>query len=125
MSKDNPNPEWLEDEKFKEFLREYVEKDAYTPGQDENLRVFVTYNTLYRIYTATINTKANVRKLDKDLAEFDKALDNVEKGLNSFGNLMVEHDRINKTQLWEARIFFILIVVLGLVLIFSAYNVFN
>lgn len=125
MSKDNPNPKWLEDEKFKEFLREYVEKDAYNPDQDENLKVFVTYNTLYRIYLATLNTKDNIRKLDKDFAEFDKALDKVEKGLNSFDNLMVEHDKINKTLLLETRIFFILIIVLGFVLIFSTYKAFN
>lgn len=125
MSKDNPNPEWLEDEKFKDFLREYVEKDAYNPDQDENLKVFVTYATLYRLYTATIKTKDNVRKIDKDLAEFDKALDNVEKGLNVFGNLMVEQDKINKSLLLEVRVFFILIVVLGLVLIFSTYKAFN
>lgn len=125
MSKDNPNPKWLEDEKFKEFLREYVEKDDYNPDQDENLKVFVTYNTLYRIYLATLNTKDNIRKLDKDFAEFDKALDKVEKGLNSFDNLMVEHDKINKTLLLETRIFFILIIVLGFVLIFSTYKAFN
>ena len=119
------NPEWLEDEKFKEFLHEYVEKDAYNLNQDENLKVFVTYNALYRIYLATLNTKDNVLKLDDDLAKLDKTVDDVEKGLNTFGGLMVEHDKLNKALLLEVRIFFIIIVVLGLVLIFSIYNLFK
>lgn len=128
MSKDNPgefNSEWLEDEKFRKFLHEYIEKDAYNPKQDDKLRVFVTYKTLYKIYTATLNTKTNVQKLDKDLAKLNETADGVEKGLNTFGKLMAEQEKINKAMLLEVRIFFILIIVLGLVLIFSTYNAFN
>lgn len=128
MSKDNPgefNSEWLEEEKFKEFLREYVEKDAYNPKQDDKLRVFVTYKTLYRIYTATLNTKTNVQKLDKDLAKLNETADDIEKGLDTFRKIMAEQEKINKAMLLEVRIFFILIIVLGLVLIYNAYEIFK
>lgn len=119
------NNEWLEEEKFKEFLREYVEKDAYNPKQDDKLRVFVTYKTLYKIYTATLNTKTNVQKLDKDLAKLNEIADDIEKGLGTFGKIMAEQEKINKAMLLEVRIFFILIIVLGLVLIYNAYEIFK
>lgn len=119
------NNEWLEEEKFKEFLREYVEKDAYNPKQDDKLRVFVTYKTLYKIYTATLNTKTNVQKLDKDLAKLNEIADDIEKGLDTFGKIMAEQEKINKAMLLEVRIFFILIIVLGLVLIYNAYEIFK
>lgn len=128
MSKDNTgeyNSEWLEDEKFKEFLHEYIEKDAYNPKQDDKLRIFVTYKTLYKIYTATLSTKTNVQKLDKDLANLDKTVDDVEKGLNTFGKLMVEQEKINKAMLLEVRIFYVLIIGLALIFIYYTYNIFK
>lgn len=116
--------EWLQDEEFKKFLEEYIEKDAYDPKQSDELRIFITYKALYKIYTATLSTKYNVQKMDEDFAKLDETTESVGKGLASLALVIQEQDRINRAMDLQVKLFSIVIFGLFLLFVYFIYDMF-
>lgn len=124
MSKDNPhiNSGWVENENFAEFFREYIKDDIYKSDADENLKIFITYRSLYTIYVNAQKAQDNIKALDEKLSSVSDYMIQVNEGLVQLMKLMVMQEKINKTIRFQAKL--LLIGVTSLLLIFG-YTIFK
>lgn len=112
---------WSEDEQFRKFLHEYIEDDACHADPDSNPKILVSYQTLYKLYTATL--KNDIQKFDEDLCKLNESIDMIEEALTSFGGLMMELDKTNKSASLSTRIFITIMIGSLIIFIYCTYRI--
>lgn len=104
---------------FNKFLEEFIENEPYDTNKNEDLRVYTTYKTLYKIYSDLKKSKEITRKINKDFSIIFDTLSQLQTGLYALGNLIEEHEKINKN---TKKLVWIYSILIPFAIIFMLYQ---
>lgn len=104
---------------FNKFLEEFIENEQYDTNKNEDLRVYTTYKTLYKIYSDLKKSKEVTRKINKDFSIIFDTLSQLQTGLYTLGNLIEEHEKINKN---AKKLLWIYSILIPFAIIFMLYQ---
>lgn len=104
---------------FNKFLEEFIENEPYDTNKNEDLRVYTTYKTLYKIYSDLKKSKEITRKINKDFSIIFDTLSQLQTGLYTLGNLIEEHEKINKN---TKKLVWIYSILIPFAIIFMLYQ---
>ena len=113
--------EWLNNDNFKKFLEEYIEADSYASGTNEDLRAYITYRMLYKIYTNSLKTNNASESLHKEFSKIFETLERAESETVTLNELIIEQKESQKITQIEKIIHLTISVIAFILSVFSFF----